>query len=285
MKGLFLGYRGPSGQVARIEQGWTNIGEKLVKEDEAPDFIFANDHGFYQQAIDLKNRFSNAKLILNVLDIPKKYYPNFDLDKLRKELERADIITTISAFSQNQIKDFLGLDSKIIFNPIKDVSFKNYEKDIGFIYIGRLWENNKRFSLVLETLSLLRIRRDQFFIAGPDNPGHGLNYLGTVDDFTLDMLYNRSKFLICPTEYGVLGLPPIEAAICKCVPILCKDNPAAKEFGLEDFAFDPEPQKIAEGILNISKLNIKDKLDNISENLFNKLNKDKIALNIKGLLC
>ena len=286
MKSIFLGYKGPSGQVVRIEEGWLNIGGSICKLDETPDLVFANDQNYYDEAISIKNKFPQTKLILNILDLPKKYYPNLNLNKIKEQLNHADIITTISQFSKNQIKEFLNLDASIIFNPIKDVSFKNYDRDIDFLYIGRLWEENKRFSLALEALSLLQIKKHQFFIAGPDNPGHGLNYLGTVDDFTLDMLYNRAKFLICPTEYGVLGLPPIEAAICGCIPILCKDNEAVKEFNLEKFAFDPDPRKIAERIVELNNSQeAKESLDIISKNLFNLLNKNQIARNIKELIC
>lgn len=285
MKAIFLGYKGSCGQVARIEDGWKLNGNLICKQDETPDLIYANDSGYYDEAINLKNKYSNAKLILNVLDIPKKYYPNLNLEELKSKLLKADIVTTISEFSKKQVVNYLNINPIVIYNPIKDVYNQNLERDIDFLYVGRLYEDNKRFNLALESLSLVKIKIYQLFIAGPDNPGRGLNYLGSVDDYTLNMLYNRSKFLICPTEYGVLGLPPIEAAICGCIPILCNDNEAAKEFKLEEFSFNPNPNEIANQILTMDIKKQQDKLKKIGEELFNLLNKKTIAINIANLLC
>jgi len=284
MKGIFLGYRGASGQVERIELGWTENGNTLCKKDEAPDLIYCNDNSFYDVGLNLKDMFSRAKLIFNVLDIPKKYYPEINLEELKAKLKQADIITTISKFSQNQIKEYLNLNSIIIFNPIKNVFKMNLKKEIDFLYVGRLYEPNKRFSLALEALSLLNINKNQLLIAGPDNPGNGLNYIGCVNDETLNLLYNKSRFLICPTEYGVLGLPPIEAIICGCVPVLCKDNPAVQEFGLDDFAFEAHPNEIAKAIIEVDTEKLQGKIDVVSKNLFNLLNKNRIAKNIEELI-
>jgi hypothetical protein len=285
MKAIFLGYRGPSGQILRIEDGWKNIGEEVCELGTEPEIIFCNDSGFYNEGIVLKGQFPKAKLILNVLDVPKKYYPDLNLENLKNQLLKADIVTSISKFSQKQVEDFLDMKSYVIYNPVKDISNKNLERDIDFIYIGRLYEENKRFNLAVQSLSLLNIKTHQLYIAGPDDPGRGLNYLGTVDDYTLDMLYNRSKFLVCPTEYGVLGLPPIEAAICGCIPILCNDNEAAEEFNLSSFAFNPNPKDLAQGIININYQKARQELDIIGKKLYDDLNKNKIAQNIKDLIC
>jgi len=284
MKGIFLGYRGTAGQVERIELGWVENNNTLCKENETPDLIYCNDNGFYDLGLNLKNKFPSAKLIFNVLDIPKKYYPEINLEDLKDKLKKADIITTISKFSQDQIKEYLNLNSNIIFNPIKNVANINIKREIDFLYIGRLYEPNKRFSLALQALSLLNINKNQFLIAGPDDPGHGLNYIGCVDDKTLNLLYNKSKILICTTEYGVLGLPPIEAVICGCIPILCKDNPAVQEFKLDNFAFPPNPNEIAKAIMEINKEKLQPEVDLVGKNLFNLLNKNKIAKNIEELI-
>lgn len=284
---LFLGYTGTSGQIQRIKEGWIENGNIIFNlnenTQEHPHIIYANDSGFFDEAIHLKEKYPNSILILNVLDIPKKYYPNLNLEKIKEKLNKADIITTISNFSKTQIKDYLNLDAKVIYNPIKNINKYTIERDIDFLYIGRLYEKNKRFDLAVNALSLLNITKNQFFIAGPDNPGQGLNYLGEIDDHTLNMLYNRSKFLICPTEYGVLGLPPIEAAICGCVPILCNDNEAVSEFNLKEFSFDPTAKDLSNGIISINNNHL-EKLKVIGKKLFELLNKNKIAKNIEELL-
>lgn len=285
---IFLGYTGLSGQVQRIVEGWIENGNAIFDLNksalEYPDIIYANDSGFFDQAISLKEKYKKSILILNVLDLPKKYYPNLNLEEIKNKLNSADIITTISEFSKKQIKDYLNLDAKVIYNPIKNINKYKIDRDIDFLYIGRLYEQNKRFGLGVNALSILNVTKNQFFIAGPDDPGQGLNYLGEIDDHTLNMLYNRCKFLICPTEYGVLGLPPIEAAICGCVPILCNDNEAAKEFQLVDFSFNPNPKDLADGIASINNNHL-EKLKSIGERLFNTLNKNKIAKNIEDLIC
>ena len=285
MKAMFLGHRGPCGQVERIQTGWIENGGETSEDPEKLDLIYCNDGGFYEEGLRLKNISKKAKLIFNVLDIPKKYYPNLDLNNLKQQLVKADILTTISAFSKKQIQYYLGLEANIIFNPIKNVQNLNMKRDIDFLYVGRLYEPNKRFSLALEALNILKVKNNQFVIAGPDSPGNGLRYVGCVNDQELNLLYNRSKILICPTEYGVLGLPPIEGAVCGCIPILCSDNEAAKEFGLELFSFSPNPREIADGIKNINVEDARKRLIDIGEDLYKKLNKNKIAENIKELIC
>lgn len=285
IKGVFFGYRGAAGQVDRIEDGWKNIGNSICSEEERPDLIYSNDPGFYNEAISLKAKHPGSKLILNVLDIPKRYYPDLDLMELKSKLVKADTITTISQFTHDQVGGYLGLESKIIYNPIKDVFPQDLDRDIEFLYVGRLYEKNKRFNLAIRSLTLLGVKLNQLVIAGPDDPRNGgLNYLGMVDDPTLSSLYNRSVYLICPTEYGVLGLPPIEGAICGCTPILCRDNEAAKEFGLEEFSFDPDERSIAKGISEMSLAGTSKNLKGIGENLFNKLNKNQIARNLAEIL-
>lgn len=285
--GIFLGYRGTCGQVQRIEEGWINNGNLIFEgsEDQSLDLIYANDSGEYDKAILLKNKYPNAKLILNVLDIPKKYHPSLDLENLKFKLKKADFITSISKYVKNQIQEYLDLNSIIIHNPIKNINKQNLDRDVDFLYVGRLWEPSKRFNLSAKALSLLNIRANQFFIIGPDNPGQNLNYLGEVDDFTLNMLYNRSKILMFTTEYEGLGLPAVEAVICGCIPIICKDNPTAEEFGLKDFMVESNPNAIAERILNLKLKDFESKINTLSKELYSLLNKEKIAKNIEDIIC
>ena len=56
-------------QISRINCGFQEL-EHILVEDEDCDFIFCNDSSEYNLAIEYKNKYPNAKLILNVLDIP-----------------------------------------------------------------------------------------------------------------------------------------------------------------------------------------------------------------------
>ena len=56
-----------------IKQGFQQLGHKISNDD--PDLIYSNDPTGYQDAIFLKQKYPNAYLILNVLDIPW-HFPN-----------------------------------------------------------------------------------------------------------------------------------------------------------------------------------------------------------------
>ena len=302
MKIATFGARFFGGQISRIEEGFIELGHEI--EFECPELIFSNDPEFYEQAYELKQKNSNAKLIFNVLDLPPHYMdynkydlsryahinnPNrdFNIDKLTDWLKKADIITCICAEVQWQINNWCGLDSLVIFNPIKEVSFLNLSDNdkiknkkgvpYKYLYVGRACDMNKRFDLVRETINKLGDGPDSLAIIGSENPRWG-DYYGVLEDDALNYFYNSVDYLMFPSAFKSIGLPALESIVCQTVPIVTNDDPVTKEFWKE---IGVDVNKISESISS-QEWNDKAKLfvKNNSNFFKKRFSKSSIANNI-----
>lgn len=237
-------------QISRIEQALIFLGHQIVEEN--PDFIYSHDFTEIDKAYEFKQKYPNAKYLQKVLDLPIHLFNTqfFDLNKTKEKLIRADFILSNSQTVKDNIKNYLNLDSYVVYDAIKDVSNLNSKKDIPFLYVGRANDPNKRFLLIKDFFNLTKFDENKLTVVGPDDPSFGI-YKGIVDDSTLNDLYNRSKYIIFPSFIEGIGLPPIEASICKCIPILMNDNQTALEFWNFKLTCDPNAYSIAGKILDI----------------------------------
>lgn len=237
-------------QISRIEQALISLGHQIVQEN--PDFIYSHDFTEIDKAYEFKQKYPNATYLQKVLDLPIHLFNTqfFDLNKTKEKLTRADFILSNSQTVKNNIKNYLNLHSYVVYDAIKNVSNLNSKKDIPFLYVGRANDPNKRFSLIKDFFNITKFDENKLIIVGPDNPSFGI-YKGIVDDDTLNDLYNRSKYIIFPSFIEGIGLPPIEAAICKCIPILSNDNQTALEFWNFKLTCDPNGYSIAGKVLEM----------------------------------
>jgi hypothetical protein len=261
-----------SAQLPRIESAFLSFGYRLVK-NEFSDLIYSNDSGGYSEAIYQKERFG-GKLILNVLDVP--YLGNLDewINENKFKLEKADRITCISYSVKDDIKTFLDLEAEVIHNPIKDITHFGFKRFNPFIYAGRANDSGKRFYLVKDIIKKLN---SEIIIVGSENPYFG-KYLGVVSDDELNYLYNISKYIVFPSRFEGLGLPPIEAIVAGCIPILTNDNKTFKEFWPEEFLCSQDSDSICDKIIEFER-NPPD-LSKLSDNFRKTFNKYQIAKNI-----
>jgi glycosyltransferase involved in cell wall biosynthesis len=249
-------------QIQRVREGFLELGHDIV-DIEFADVIYCNDSSVYSKNFRKIN--PKAKIIYNVLDLPphcidpskydiSKYTfinvpwkRDFDPLKLKTNLLNADIITCICNEVQWQIKEWCGLNSFVIFNPIKDVSFlnlpeeskiKNKEnKKYKYLYVGRANDPNKRFNLVYKTMKELNETSSSLAVLGSENPGWG-DYYGIVEDKILNLFYNSVDYLFFPSAFKSLGLPALESVVTKTIPIVTNDDPVTKEFW-EPIGVDP----------------------------------------------
>ena len=210
-------------QIPRIKDGLKGIGHEVVTGDDY-DIIFANN--FEYDSIDSEHNDSalwegNTQLpkkgfkIFNVLDIPP-HIDDFPIDKLKDQLSHANVVTCISKPVQQQLKD-IGVDAHIIWNPIKDIFYDpQVKKQINCLYVGRWNDPNKRFNL-LDNI--------EKYVVGPSGQAANGNYLGLVNDLTLNQLYNSRKVVALPSKFEGLGLPALEAMAAGAIPLVCSDNP------------------------------------------------------------
>lgn len=272
------------GQLPRIMEGWKLLGHECSKNKA--DLIYSNDPSGYDEAIKYKEE-NGGILILNVLDIPFHLKEiNTIINTIKPKLQKADIITSISKTTSLSIKKYIGLNSYIIYNPVKDVSFLNLRKEKFFMAVGRLADPNKRFALAVNSINIFNKEIDIFgsdslVIRHPIIKGHGI-----VSDEKLNYNYNITKFYLATSYNEGLCLPMIESLICGCIPITCLDMTTASEFIPEEFLTEPNQEKIAQKISSINQdYNNYQKIALSFGKKYSKaFNKTTIAQNILNLL-
>ena len=269
-----------------IKDGFSKLGHEISNEN--PDIIFSNDPRGYKEAILLKKKYSNAFLILNLLDIP------WHMSNIQRQTEllvstflvKANAITVISFKVKKDLSQFLDRKLHVIYNPRKDVYCDdNIKKNNMFLFVGRANDPVKRIKLIHDSLSKIKDGIKNIKICGSQNPNFG-NYQGYVSDKELNKLYNSSKYVLLPSMAEGIGLPMIEGMICGCIPITCSDNETAKEFSPPDFICEPNSQSIVKKIENLNadyakKKDLSLQYGNKYKDQFDKINIAKNILSVK----
>jgi hypothetical protein len=262
MKIATFGSKVISGQIASLEKASVSLGHEINQVN--PDIIYVNnaEGKDLRDAIELKRK-TGAFLINNILEIPphllidgydtsrypKVELPNspwwkrdFDPQVAYKGLgEHSDVITCICHEAQRQIKDWLNLDSEVIFCPMRPILDLGLDRDINFSYVGRANDPNRRFDIVVKTV-LIYSGDQNIIVAGTENPQFG-QYLGPITDHSLNILYNRTKFFLLPSAFKSVGLCAIEAVVGGAIPIVASDDPSSVEFW-EQIMLPPDPSEI-----------------------------------------
>ena len=282
IKVCILGSDGYTCQIPRIKEGMESLGHIL--SEDSPDLIYSNDPKGYEKALILKEKYPNAYLIFNFLDIP------WHIENIQKQTEllvknfflKADAVSVISSKVQKDLAKFYDKKIHVIYNPVKDVYFdEKIKKDNMFLYVGRANDPIKRIKLVHDSIIKIPEGLKNIKICGPENPGFG-NYVGVVSDKDLNKLYNSSKFVLLPSKAEGIGLPMIEGMICGTIPVTCSDNLTAKEFSPSEFICEPNAQAIVNKIEELNKkYSSKRKLAlEYGKKYKNQFNKKSIATNI-----
>ena len=284
IKVTVYGWDGFTCQIPRIKEAMLDLGHNL--SEDSPELIYCNDPIEFQKAINLKKKYPNAFLILNILDIPW-HFPNINklVEVWKSLLIQADAITTISEKVKKDLSQLLNKEIYVIYNPVKDVYYdKKIKKNNMFLYVGRANDPIKRIGLVHESLGKIKDGLKNIKICGSENPGFG-NYLGVVPDKKLNELYNASKYVYLPSKAEGIGLTMIEAMICGAIPITCSDNLTAKEFAPKDFICEPNVQSIVDKIMELNKeYEVKRNLAlEFGKKYKIQFNKNKIAENILNI--
>ena len=220
-----FGARGVTCQINSIDLGLKALGHTL-SQSGVSELVYSNDPAHHDEAINYQKE-NGGKLILTVLDIPEHLLNigQFDLENLKKQLDYANAITTISKTVQAQIKDFLGLDSKVIYNPAKDVYEipGMYQKCefLKFLHVGRRDDPNKRYYDIIVPLMEKYYNPNQLVNVGGDR-GIG-KVTGIVSDDFVNVYYNHSDYVLVSTLNGGIELPVIEGLVAKIQEI--ESNP------------------------------------------------------------
>lgn len=211
-----FGWGGETGQIQRIKAGFLELG---LVESETPDFIYSNDEGSHPAAIEHKQRNPNAKLILNILDIPEFLLPNgYSLENCKNLLSRADAVTSISLYTQYQLKKFFNVNSTVIYQPRMNTVKTEKVKEYKCLVVGRKSDPNKKFFVVK---NLIQAGLNQSLLAdiGPEYGGFGFQ-AGVVSEEELSQYYSSADFSFSFGREEGLNLPVIESMSCGCIPLI-----------------------------------------------------------------
>lgn len=262
-------------QNPRIRDGLLSLG---LEESDNADLIYSNDPSGYESALIHKEKFG-GKVIFNVLDCPS-HLPEFYhiVQRLSGLLPLADRVTSISKYTQSEVKKWYNIDSEVIYNPIKPVSYqgiKTSERIRYFCAIGRLNDPNKRFNLIRESIN------PEFLDCFGDRTNWG-NCFGTVSDETLNKVYNNTKTCLITSKIEGLNLVALESLICLCIPIICNDMTTSEELFPKEFLCEPTSEGIKDKIAEIfaNQDYFQELLTPYAEEYKNKFDKKTIADNI-----
>lgn len=241
-----------TGQLPRIEEGFKELGHEIVEDEGSADLVYANDPGGFDAAIEYLGSCSDVPLVIfNIQDIPRHLLPNYDFEKLKKQLSCAHRITSISETTQKDVLEFLDIPTSVIYQPTMPVFQKpGRPYDYDYMICGRNADPNKRNGLAFEFLSTYHPYA-KVAVVGSEYCQFG-DYFGIVPIDALNDLYNSVVYVFCLTKYGGIELTGIEAVLAGAFPIVCNDSPVAMEFNSE-FAAEPTADGIREKMLDIGE--------------------------------
>jgi glycosyltransferase involved in cell wall biosynthesis len=280
-------------QVPAIREGFAELGYKHIDYywDNDTSFIFVGNPP-YDNLLELARK-KEKKIIFNVLDLPF-HVKEIDeiINKHKKLLPLASKVTTISKSVQSQLKEYCGIDSDVIYYPMKDVKYTGTKKYNNYkvAIVGRALDPNKRSAAAIKSLIMAGYKEDDIVIVGGENIGYG-NYLGVVTDSYLNDIYNSVDYVMFLSKNEGIGLPPIEAATCGAIPIIAPDLTTFDEFWAQSplglhYQYLTSIDRISNLIKDINsnekwKNEIKQDLIGYSELYFkNKFNKKEVAKRI-----
>lgn len=190
------------------------------------------------------------------------------LDKIQRRINQACAITTVSEFTENQVKKHLSINSKslsIIYNGIEKGDFINEKKpdfDITskFLFTIGVVRPKKNFHVLVDFLNLLP--EYSLVIAGDNDDPYGEFILNRCKELNIDgrvilpgkisdeekkWLYNHSEAFVFPSLHEGFGLPVIEAMNAGKPVFLSQLSSLPEIGGKEAFYWEKfEPEYMAE---------------------------------------
>ena len=276
-----------------------------VAAEEAPGYSIAELTGFawriFRDKLDLFHAthyvlppLPNTKAVVTIHDIIHLLYPHFLPSRaahlyarfmIRRALQRADRIITVSYNSKRDLTDYFGIPgsrTEVIYNGVS----ARFQPDISAEERRRVAERlgltspyllflggekpHKNVQNVVRAFAEARRRRElphTLVLAGPMPANEGrlaalisaldlsgsIRSPGIVEEADLPGLYSGADALLYPTLYEGFGLPVVEAMACG-VPVLTSSTSALQEIaGGYAFLVDPmDVEAIADGIVQLA---------------------------------
>lgn len=227
------------------------MGIEIIDDGDAQ--ILLDICGFFENLFEYKEKYApTAKTMCCLLDA-NPTNPDWPEAMVREQLLSADAALTISDTSRKQILKRTGVDCKVIYYPAKNIYPLNIPKTIPYGWVGRA-SGQKRVNLVWPVLQELGCSPHNFAIVGPEFLNSGVcQQYGLLTEENLNVFYNSCNYIFNFSSWEGIGLSCIEAILAGTMLVCTKDNDCVREFGLEAFAADPNPNSIADKINDIDK--------------------------------
>jgi len=235
MKAALLGADCLYCQIPALRAGFTALGHQHSADiDGDTSFVFVGNPPF-EPYLDLA-RSREKKIIFNVLDVPLhcREWPEFAAT-WPAQLALANRVTCISQSTQRDLLTHCGVQSEVIYYPMKPVRFDETikrVKGLRVLLVGRVNDPNKRVGLTISALIRAGFEENEIGVVGPENPRFG-QYFGLVPDDMLNTLYNSVDYVMMLSIREGIGLPAIEAACCGAIPIVAPDLTTFDEFWVQ----------------------------------------------------
>ncbi len=190
----------------------------------------------------------------------------------RALVARGARIVTVSAFSRDELRRFLGAGLAIdvvhesgdhIAEVAPDGSIVPQTDPPGgrFVLAVSSMNPNKNFGAIVKAFESKAFPGVELVVAGGTNPKvfaasgalpDGVRHLGYVTDGQLRALYEAAACFVFPSRYEGFGLPPLEAMMCGC-PVISSNAASMPEiFGAAALYFDPDdPVELAERLQEV----------------------------------
>jgi glycosyltransferase involved in cell wall biosynthesis len=253
-------------------------------------------HGPWIRRVGVPRLTSGSKVILTLHDVLPLTIPNYFASeraelayrkRVQNDLDRSDLVLTISKFSKKQILRNFKVDARLVviyYAPTVQKSSgyvtapsKSYHD--YFLYVGG-YHKRKGIESMLKIFIELHEReklQSKLLLVGnaryyypPElkkllNQGQRKNAvaeLGYVPDSVLANLYANAKALIYPSKFEGFGLPPLEAMALGCPVITTKCTAIPEICGDAVYYIDPENEEaFRSSLIDVEKnLELRDKL-------------------------
>jgi glycosyltransferase involved in cell wall biosynthesis len=263
LKKEFAGCAGIEFIKLRTKNNWKRL---LL---EIPSIIRSHDIDFahFQYIVPPKKYCRYIVTIHDVIfeEFPSGFSPGYRLSKrilYKKAAQAADLLTTVSEFSRNSIKKFLGIPLskiKLVPNGVNEKFFTPYDKsaasafirekyklDKYILYVSR-YEKRKNhagllrawlkselykqgYALVLPGHKSLTVRDfDNLYHALPAAIKNMVYITDIIPDDDMLQLYRSAALFVYPSLAEGFGIPPLEAAAAR-IPVICSNTSAMEEY-------------------------------------------------------
>ena len=176
--------------------------------------------------------------------------------------KRADLVTTVSAYSKKAIVRHFGIPEQnihVVPNGVSNFFFEPFDKQKAalevwekfglknyLLYVSRIEPRKNQLDLLRSYLELELYRQDKslVFVGKPSIPVPQLQeimsalpeevkkkifFLENISNADLRLLYQATDLFIYPSKGEGFGIPPLEAGAL-CIPTICSNTTAMEEF-------------------------------------------------------